>query len=68
MEEITHVEEIYESMKKKLYDTSKLCIHKLITELETGGNIRLEEGKSNEKWYISCVDLIRSRFHPEDMI
>lgn len=39
----------------------------MITELETGGNIRLEEGKSNEKWYISCVDLIKSRFHPEDM-
>ena len=35
--------------------------------METGGNIRLEEGKSNEKWYISCVDLIKSRFHPEDM-
>ncbi len=28
---------------------------------------RLEEGKNNEKWYISCVDLIRSRFNSEDM-
>ncbi|KAL4442869.1 hypothetical protein ABPG74_010758 [Tetrahymena malaccensis] len=68
IEEITHVEEVYESMKKKLYENSSICIHKLITELETGGNIRLEEGKSNEKWYISCEDLIKSRFHKEDMI
>jgi len=40
VEEITHVEEVYESMKKKLYENSDSCIHKLITELETGGNIR----------------------------
>lgn len=40
VEEITHVEEVYESMKKKLYENSDLCIHKLLTELETGGNIR----------------------------
>lgn len=40
IEEITHVEEVYESMKRKLYDNQELCIHKLITELETGGNIR----------------------------
>ena len=55
-------------MKRKLYENSSLCIHKLITELETGGNIRLEEGKSNEKWYISCEDLIKSRFNSDDMI
>ena len=46
-----------------MFDVCNQSIHKLITELETGGNIRLEEGKANEKWYGSCVDLIRSRFH-----
>jgi len=39
-----------------------------MTELETGGNIRLEEGKGNEKWYISCIDLLRSRFNPDDFL
>jgi len=29
--------------------------------------LRLEEGKSTEKWYVSCEDLIKSRFHKEDM-
>ena len=67
VEEIFHLEDIHGSLKKRLYETANQSIHKLITELETGGNIRLEEGKSNEKWYISCVDLIKSRFHPEDM-
>jgi ssDNA-binding Zn-finger/Zn-ribbon topoisomerase 1 len=39
----------------------------LISELETGGNIKLEEGKGNEKWFVSCVDLIKSRFYSDEM-
>ena len=46
---------------------SKQCTNRLITELETGGNIRLEEGRGNEKWYQSCIDLVKSRFYPEQM-
>ena len=38
-----------------------------MTELETGGNIRFEEGKPSDKWFSSCVDLVRSRFHSEQM-
>lgn len=38
-----------------------------MTELETGGNIRFEEGKPGDKWFSSCVDLVRSRFNPEQM-
>lgn len=35
--------------------------------METGGNIRFEEGKPADKWYSSCVDLVRSRFNPDHM-
>ncbi|CAD8078760.1 unnamed protein product [Paramecium sonneborni] len=66
-EEYENQNEIYNSIKKKVYEYCNQSIHKLITELETGGNIRLEEGKTNEKWYVSCVDLINSRFHAENM-
>lgn len=38
-----------------------------MTELETGGNIRYEEGKPQDKWFSSCVDLVRSRFNSEQM-
>ena len=31
-------------------------------ELETGGNIRLEDGKPTDVWHSSCVDLVTSRF------
>ena len=30
-------------------------------------NYRFEEGKGNEKWYVSCEDLIKSRFYKEEM-
>jgi hypothetical protein len=39
----------------------------LITELETGGNIRFEEGKPVDKWYNSCMDLVKSRFTVNEM-
>ena len=39
----------------------------MVTELETGGNIWFEEGKPSDKWFTSCVDLIRSRFNPSSM-
>lgn len=67
LEEFEHLDLVYDSIKKKVYEYCNQSIHKLITELETGGNIRLEEGKTNEKWYVSCVDLIKSRFHQENM-
>ena len=28
---------------------------------------RLEEGTKSDKWYLSCIDLLKSRFHPEEM-
>jgi hypothetical protein len=43
------------------YNTSRL-----IVELETGGNIRLEDGKPTDVWYSSCVDLVNSRFFQQD--
>lgn len=30
---------------------SEQNIHRLLTELETGGNIRFEEGKVGDKWF-----------------
>ena len=46
---------------------SEQNIHRLMTELDTGGNIRFEEGKPSDKWFSSCVDLVKSRFISEHM-
>ncbi|XP_013396331.1 leucine-rich repeat-containing protein 9 [Lingula anatina] len=37
-------------------------VTRLITELETGGNVRYEDGKPTDVWFTSCHDLILSRF------
>uniref|UniRef100_A0AAQ5ZN19 Leucine rich repeat containing 9 n=1 Tax=Amphiprion ocellaris TaxID=80972 RepID=A0AAQ5ZN19_AMPOC len=38
----------------------------LLMELESVGNIRLEEGCSADPWFTSCCDLLISRFSPSD--
>lgn len=66
-EDIRELQVIYEALRKRVYEMSEQNIHRLMTELETGGNIRFEEGKPTDKWYSSCYDLVRSRFNPEQM-
>ena len=41
IDDVEYLQKLYRSMKRKLYDLSKLSVNKLLTELETGGNIRL---------------------------
>ena len=64
-EDLKDLETIYESLRRKIYEMSEQNIHRLMTELETGGNIRFEEGRPQDRWFSSCVDLVRSRFSAE---
>lgn len=42
-------------------------ISRLMLELETGGNIRLEDGSERDLWYKSCSDLLKSRFNKSNV-
>lgn len=64
---IKSVDGVYERLKRGINELSEQNIHRMITELETGGNIRFEEGKPTDKWFTSCDDLIRSRFDSDTM-
>ena len=64
--EIGMVDETYEQLKRRCYGLVQQSIANLILELETGGNIRLEDGKPSDVWHSSCVDLVQSRFFPQD--
>ena len=66
-EEINHIEVVYESVSRKLREVNKISIRKLMAEFQTGGNIRLEEGKTSDKWLKSCKDLITTRFSSDDL-
>ncbi|KAJ1635214.1 hypothetical protein T492DRAFT_863766, partial [Pavlovales sp. CCMP2436] len=41
-------------------------IGRLLLELESGGNVRLEEGAASDVWFSSCADLLHSRFYAAD--
>ena len=64
--EIGRVDETYAAFKTKCYGLVQQSIANLILELETGGNIRLEDGAPSDVWHSSCVDLVQSRFFPQD--
>ena len=66
-EDTKDLEAIFEALRRKIYEMSEQNIHRLLTELETGGNIRFEEGRPQDRWFSSCVDLVRSRFSAEQM-
>lgn len=59
---IQNVDNIRHMLHIKLDHMCKDNINKLMIELETGGNIRFEEGKTTDNWYTSCCDLVLSRY------
>lgn len=68
LQEIQYFRGSFKALKTQIDQACKTYTQKLVSELETGGNIKLEEGKGNEKWYVSCVDLIKSRFYQDEMV
>ena len=60
--EIAQVDTYATDFKGAVRESSQSSICRLLVELETGGNIRLEDGKPSDVWYSSCVDLVNSRF------
>jgi Leucine-rich repeat (LRR) protein len=64
--EVQRLHRKHEMTKSKCYGLVQQAISHLILELETGGNIRLEDGKPSDVWYSSCVDLVQSRFFAQD--
>ncbi|XP_022077491.2 leucine-rich repeat-containing protein 9 isoform X1 [Acanthochromis polyacanthus] len=63
MEEI---EAWYEQELAKATNRMEYMVQFLLMELESVGNIRLEEGCSADPWFTSCCDLLLSRFSPSD--
>ena len=62
--DVSSSESSYSVLERKIRDATDYNIQRLLTELDTGGNIRYEEGKPEDNWFNSCVDLMMSRFQP----
>uniref|UniRef100_A0A3Q2YGE2 Leucine rich repeat containing 9 n=1 Tax=Hippocampus comes TaxID=109280 RepID=A0A3Q2YGE2_HIPCM len=49
-------------------ETMEDSVHFMSTELQSVGNIRMEEGSSTDPWFTSCCDLLLSRFSLSDFM
>nr|CAB3263538.1 leucine-rich repeat-containing protein 9-like [Phallusia mammillata] len=45
-----------------LNSLASVSINRLTEELESGGNVRFEQGSPSDVWYTTCHDLVLSRF------
>ncbi|XP_066854581.1 leucine-rich repeat-containing protein 9 isoform X2 [Anser cygnoides] len=59
---LDEIERDYQVEMKKKKKSFNLVEQFLLMELEAVGNIRFEEGLSNNPWFSSCCELIQSRF------
>lgn len=60
------VEKYHSEAILKVKHATSGAIQRLVTELETGGNVRFEDGTASDIWFTSCHDLILSRFCASD--
>ncbi|XP_070181590.1 leucine-rich repeat-containing protein 9-like isoform X2 [Littorina saxatilis] len=59
-------EEFYEEAKVRIQRSADSVANRMVVELETGGNVRFEEGATTDVWFTSCHDLVMSRFCATD--
>jgi hypothetical protein len=48
-----------EELKERIQEVCTFSISRVMLEFETGGNVRLEEGRPSDLWYTSCADLVQ---------
>lgn len=51
-----------DSASVRCYSLVEAHVARMMLELQTAGNVRLEEGKPGDAWLSSCADLVTSRF------
>ncbi|KAK0052192.1 leucine-rich repeat-containing protein 9 [Biomphalaria pfeifferi] len=46
----------------RVHKMADMMVKRLLVELETGGNVRFEDGQPSDTWFSCCHDLVLSRF------
>lgn len=64
--ELSALELAHEAFSRRADGALAGWIGRLLLELESGGNVRLEDGGPAEVWHSSCADLLHSRFYALD--
>ena len=64
-ENMRRMDKAFKRCKKRLIEASENEVARLMVEMHSGGNVRLEVGKRTDLWFTSCVDLVQSHFYPQ---
>lgn len=59
---VLRIDQCHQESCDQVNSVSEMTVQRLLLELETGGNVRFEDGKPSDPWYKSCHDLVLSRF------
>ncbi|XP_039271513.2 leucine-rich repeat-containing protein 9-like [Styela clava] len=59
---IEEIEEYHKQALDQVKALTSISVDRLMLELETGGNVRFEQGSTKDVWFTTCHDLILSRF------
>ncbi|KAK9533678.1 hypothetical protein VZT92_008781 [Zoarces viviparus] len=66
MRRLNEIEAWYERGLTQATNMMEYTVQFLLMELESVGNVRLEEGCCTDPWFTSCCDLLHSRFSHSD--
>ena len=64
LRDMRHVRVALEELNRCLKYLARDNSSKLLLELRTGGNVRLEDGRTKDVWHQSCHELVKTRFFP----
>ena len=59
-------ESFYNEAANRIKKSADVIVNRMLIELESGGNVRFEEGSPSDVWFSSCHDLVLSRFCASD--
>ncbi|KAK3093172.1 hypothetical protein FSP39_012192 [Pinctada imbricata] len=62
----TEVDSYHQEAINRVNFTGETLVRRMTIELESGGNVRFEEGSPSDVWFSSCHDLVLSRFCASD--
>lgn len=60
------IESFYAEAADRIRKSADVIVNRMLIELESGGNVRFEEGTPSDIWFSSCHDLVLSRFCASD--
>ncbi|DBA66636.1 TPA: Leucine-rich repeat-containing protein 9 [Trebouxia sp. C0005] len=62
LQQVANQEQELEAACKASDRVTQGLVHRMLMELETGGNIRFEEGKVGDQWMATCSQLLEARW------